>query len=414
MHRGGNVLGNAAVSLFFLSYPRTPQIDVRDSLGLDIWVAQLFNDLCASVKQRGDLPRSANVGFMARESRVGDEWPRELSRALETCRVFVPLYSLQYFADEGCGREWSYFAGRARNRAEEIVPALWSPVDKRLLPAVAREVRLGREDDDAYESRGFYGIMKVSRYRDAYEHAVGELARKIVAAAERSQVPEGPPAEYQKLKSAFGVESAGGHWNRVLRITVVAPRQGELPCEREDASYYGQSAWAWNPYAPFTKRPIAEEVAKLAWKHRDRFQVEVGDLGQHQAGLLSGRPEAGPQILLIDPWALLLPRYQDVLQRIDAIDAPWVRAVILLSDSDMESQEQARKLRAVLYAVLGRKLAQAKSSTAHEVRTLADFRSVLPLLIDAAAQGYRRRTPTYPPVGPALERPRLGFVPDLG
>lgn len=400
-----NMPADAAVPYFFLSYPRTPQIDARDSVDPDMWVAQLFSDLCKDVQQLADLPNNTIVGFMDSEAR---EWHTELALALATCSVFVPLYSFQYFADEHCGREWSFFAGRARNRTERIVPAVWRPVDKRLLPAVAQQVRLSRGGNEAYESRGFYGIMKVSRYRDDYRAAVADLASQIVTANMQSGLPKGRVVEYHGLENAFGMAPG-----RVLRITVVAPRHGELPSERREASCYGQSAQGWNPYVPaaehqFPDRPIADEAARLAREHRDRFQVEVGDLCQHKAELLSRDPSSGPQILIIDPWALLLPHYQDLLQRLDALDAPWVQTMVLLSDGDEESQEHARKLRATRNRVLGRKLAAASSSAAREVRSLADFRSVLPRLIDAAAQGYRRRAPTFPPTaGPAVERPNL-------
>jgi FxsC-like protein len=410
VHRG-NVLADAAVPYFFLSYAHAPQIDAGDSPDPDIWVEQLFSDLCVEVKQLADLPRNANTGYLDRETRPGDEWPRALARALATCRVFVPLYSPRYFADERCGKEWSYFAGRAQNQTEGIVPGAWQPVDNHSLPSVAQKVRLGHGGNRAYESHGFYGIMKVSRYRADYQEAVFDLAHRIVTAAQRCRLPEGPRPDYRRLHSAFGLDSKGAPWNRVLRITVVAPGCGELPRSRKDVSCYGRSPQAWNPFAA---GPIADEANRLAREHRDQFRAEVGDLWRHKADLLSGKPGPGPQLLLIDPWALLLPQYQEVIQRFNAQESPWVQTLIVLSDSDAESQDKADKLRATLDAVLGRKPAAAGSKGAHEVGSLTDFRAALPRLIDAAAQGYRRRTPTFPPAGSALERPRLGFVPNYG
>jgi FxsC-like protein len=419
VHRG-NVLADAAIPLFFLSYARAPQIDGPDLDDPDVWVAQLFDDLCADVRVLADLPRNANTGFMDRETRVDGDWPSALSRALATCRVFVPLYSLKYFADDRCGREWSCFESRGRkSQAEGIVPAMWRPVDERLLPPAAQAVQPSPGRNEPYATHGFYGIMKLSRYRDAYEEAVFDLARQILKTAERTGRPQGLPAECDRLESAFGAESAKGPWSRVLRITVVAPRRGELPSGRKETSYYGPTAQAWSPYAGFRGRTIADEAVRLAWQHRDRFRAEVGDLCQHEAALLSGRPAPGPQILLIDPWALLLPRYQEVLQRFDAIDSPEVQVMILLNDSDAESkkgyQDEESKLRHTLGTVLGRKLASASLHGADEVWNLEDFRSVFPRLIDAAAYGYRRRAPTFPPVGKAVERPRLiGLTSDVG
>ena len=52
--------------------------------------------------------------------------------ALATCRVFVPLYSSGYFADERCGKEWAYFVSRAPagdRSGAPIVPGVWVPVE---------------------------------------------------------------------------------------------------------------------------------------------------------------------------------------------------------------------------------------------------------------------------------------------
>lgn len=415
----GNVQAGVAVPHFFLSYARTPQIDGRDLDDPDIWMAQLFDDLCAHVRALAGLPRNSDAGFMDREALVGGELPSaRAGTALSTCRVFVPLYSLKYFTDDRCGREWWYFASRTQgNPTEGIVPALWRPVDVRMWPAVARAVQWSPGGSDIYAAHGFYGIMKLSRYRDVYEEAVYELARRIVTIAERAQVPPGSPADHDRLESAFGAEPARSPWNRVLRVTVVAPRRGELSSGRRPASYDGLSAQAWYPFAEFPGRSVADEAVKLAWKHRDRLRAEVGDLCQHDADLLSGQPASGPQILIVDPRALLLPHYRNVLQRFAALDSPWVQVMVLSGDRDAGSgdQREAGELRHVLEATLGRKLATAEANGAREVRNLPEFRSAFSRLIDAAAQGYRRRAPTFPPAGSAVERPRLlGFMSDVG
>lgn len=422
MHRG-NVLAGTAAPYFFLSYAHTSRSDARDSVDPDIWVTQLFRDLCAHIMQLADLPLSANAGFMDRDRGESNDWPMGLARALATCRVFVPLYSKRYFADERCGREWFYFARRALNRAarvsgpvEAIVPALWIPVEQRRLPVVAQAVQLSHGGSEAYESLGFYGIMKLSRYRSDYEEAVYKLARQIVTVAGRSPVKDGLPAEYDMLDNAFGVVPREVAGNRVLRITVIAPQRGELPDGREDVSYYGRSARDWSPYAPLSDRPIVDYAVKLARPFG--FETEVGDLCQHEAHLLSRNPPSGPQILIIDPWALLLPRYQHLLQRLDAQNPPWMQAVILLSDSDVESQDHAGKLRATLDAVFRRKLTETASisvSAERGVGSLEQFGLVLPQLIHAAARRYLRHASAFPPDGPAVERPRVvGLVPDVG
>ena len=102
--------------LFFLSYAHGPRDD-RSGRDPDLWIAQLYDDLCDHIKSLADLPRTQKAGFMDRELRQGHEWPERLSNALATCRVFVPLYSRRYFKSEHCGKEW--FASVDRQRMPE-------------------------------------------------------------------------------------------------------------------------------------------------------------------------------------------------------------------------------------------------------------------------------------------------------
>jgi len=405
---------------FFLSYAHTPRHDSGDSDDPDLWVAKLFNDISGHIMQLTDFPRGANPGFMDRRLRSGDDWPTELVQALATCHVFVPLYSKRYFTSEHCGKEWFYFTSRALNHAarvtgavETIVPAVWAPVDIRQLPAAARSIQVNHYSE-AYEANGFYGIIKLSRYKDAYDEAVYALARRIVQVAERAPVKEGLVTEYGSLESAFREEGRGMSSDQRLRITIVAPQRDALPDGRVDASPYGHTSRDWNPYgSDSVRRPIAEHAAALA--RGLGYRVEVGDLFQHEAELLTSGPPSGPQILIIDPWALMLPRCQQLLQQLDALDTPWVQAVIPWN-RDGESLEAEDKLRVALDATIARKLAEVRvtsSRAVHGVPTLDEFSMVLPKVILTAVKQYLRHAQAYPPVGPVLERPRLSeFVAD--
>lgn len=419
MYRG-YVQAVTAPPYFFLSYAHTPRADSADSDDPDLWVAKLFKDLSAHIMQLTDIPRGANPGFMDRGLRAGDDWPRELVQALATCRVFVPLYSKRYFTSEHCGREWYYFTSRALNHAarvtgpvETIIPAVWAPLDNRQLPAAARSIQLNY-DSEAYEANGFYGIIKLSRYKDAYDEAVYALARRIVRVAERSGVKEGLVTDYDSLESAFGEEGLDMSGDQRLRITIVAPHADALPDGRVDASPYGQTARDWNPYgSDSVQRPIADHAAALA--RGLGYRVEVGDLYQHEAELLTSGPPSGPQILIIDPWALMLPRCQQLLQQLDALDTPWVQAVIPWN-REGETLQAEGKLRVALETTIARKLADVRvtsSRAVHGVPTLDEFSMVLPKLILTAVKQYLRHAQAYPPAGPAIERPRLTeFVAD--
>lgn len=403
----------ATVPYFFLSYAHKSRGDAQDEDEPDYWIGEFFRDLCRSVAQQAGLPEGANPGFMDRDRRVGDDWPSGVVQALSACRVFVPLYSARYFADECCGQEWSYIARRAMCSAAQrtmTVPAIWDPVAPENLPQAARTLRSRYHGSRAYETFGLYGIMKPSRYRNDYAQAVDDLAGRIVAAAEPCPVKEGPNVDYRTLDNAFGHAegSEGRSGDKWVRITIVAPRRGELPCERGTASYYGPTALNWNPYAPRSRRPIADYAAELV--RSLGFRAEIGDLYQHEQDLLAGDPRSGPQILIIDPWALLVPFSQRLLARLNACPMPWVQAIIPWNAVDNESQEWGDKLRAELDDTFGDKLAAISSTSVMAVRgvpSLGDFGMVLNQLITVASRGYLGNAAAYPPSGESVERPRI-------
>lgn len=201
--------------MFFLSYSRTPREDRGDQTDPDGLVAKFFKDLRGSLMQISVLPKVEAAGFMDREFRTGHEWPRRLTQALATCKVFVPLYSPRYFQKENCGKEWSAFADRAAEAAgrrgelvEAIVPALWVPVPDERLPMVAQSIQYWTPAySSRYATHGLYRLMKNSRYEAEYAEVVDELASRILDVAEKNLLEPGSVADYHSLRNAFELDS---------------------------------------------------------------------------------------------------------------------------------------------------------------------------------------------------------------
>jgi FxsC-like protein len=404
-HQGYPDPGRDSSPFFYLSYPHSPRDDQGGS-DPDLWIAQLYDHLCEHIRQLADLPPGMKPGFMDRELRAGEEWQSRQTQALATCRVFVPLYSRRYFKSEYCGREWFAFTRRALNQAakgvgrvETIVPALWIPMRSEQLPEAARSIQFNPGDfGPLYAEHGFYGIMKVSRWRDAYEEAVYRLARRIVEAAEASPVEPDYSFSFENLPSAFGGSGAPEPGDKLLRVTVIAPRRDELPVGR-DSQYYGTEARDWNPYRGDSMRSLAEHAADLA--RSLSYTPDVGDLYQHEATLLADEPPSGPQVLLIDPWAVTQPECENLLRRLDVMDKPWVQVVVVWNQQDAQMEANADKLRAALDAALPRKLRGGRATSTLAIRgvpSLEDFGIVLSTVIAAASRQYLRHasTPSRP------------------
>ena len=226
---------------FFLSYARTPKRDPADREDPDRWVHKLYKDLCAAILQMTEA-QPEEAGFMDRENQLGTEWSPELARALASCRVFVPLYSRRYFESDNCGKEWFAFARREVNQnargdqiVSAIVPALWARLDQDRIPDVAQPIQYHHVNlGPRYSTEGFYGIMKLQKYRADYLLAVHRLAERIVQVADETSIHVERPAEYESLQSAFGPASAQRSAADQLRISVLAHDTSTLPPGRAD------------------------------------------------------------------------------------------------------------------------------------------------------------------------------------
>ncbi|ETK31615.1 TIR-like protein FxsC [Microbispora sp. ATCC PTA-5024] len=389
----------AARPYFFFSYAHMPRIDA--SVGdPNLWVGKLFQRLCEHIINLTQVPPEA-AGYMDRELRIGDNWPEALSSNLSACRVFVPLYSPRYFESEHCGKEWAAFLGRAQGQSapKTVIPALWTPMRQLTLPAAAEDIQFNHADiHPRYAEEGFYGIIKLSKYRRQYEEATLALANRIIEVAESTPMPERAIADYRTVPSAFDHSIP----ERPVTLTVVAPDLQHLP-EGRTPYHYGWTAREWDPYRDHNgSRPLADCAAELA---RARgFRPEVGSLEEHLDSLGAEEPQS-PGVMLVDPWATTKDPCKEALRSIDRPDRQWITVVVPWNRGDRQLLAHEPRLRGCLTEALGGKLAEPAS--APDVPTLDAFRIALPEALNKASQQFFKYAPAYPPEGEKVDKPRL-------
>jgi hypothetical protein len=174
-------------SYFYLSHERD---SATGSAGPA--VEELFHLLCAYLREldvdfdRDDRSAAAPIipGRLAGMP-VGDGLLREVAVPLAGCRVFVPLLSAKYFADEWSRHELEMVKRRddiARRRVpfglSAIVPVLWDAPADIALPSWA--VDLPWQDDglgDDYLELGLHNLR--DRDRGVYYRVAFHVARRI-------------------------------------------------------------------------------------------------------------------------------------------------------------------------------------------------------------------------------------------
>ncbi|MDJ0343133.1 TIR-like protein FxsC [Streptomyces sp. H10-C2] len=410
MHVPGQERSGDHAPYFFLSYAHTPRYGsaVPDP---DMWVERLYQDLCGHVMALTDLPAGSAAGFMDREIHSGEGWSERLAESLATCRVFVPLFSPRYFGSAQCGKEWYAFAQRAihqhtrSNRATDaIVPALWVPVAPHALPGAAERLQFNHRDFGVpYVTEGLYGLIKLRIFREDYERAVYELAKRIVSVAQSGGVEPGPAVDYRKVPSAFGTPRGA----RNLRVTVAAATR-DRPPEGRSTDYYGESALDWNPFHPSSARPLASFAADLA--HSLDYQATLVSFDEEPDRQDDKTAPTGPEILLLDRWALSDPKRRERLGRLDASPQPWVSVMVPWNRDDPESHAAEDALTAAVDETMPFKMDQGRTacrSAVSGIHSLQAFSGILPQVVELAAAQYLKHAQAFPPTGRRPERFRL-------
>ncbi len=401
---------------FFLSYAHTPRHDPNDP-DPDEDVLKFYNELCKYILNFCALPAGRRVGFMDHDLRPGNVWPWNLTQALATCRVFVPLYSQRFFTSANCGKEWWAFSVRTAHQAarearpiEAIVPVIWTPVDPSLLPEAASMIHFNhRELGHLYATEGLFALSQLNgdaTYHTAYRRAVLGLARRIVEVAERLQVEPWQSRHYATLESAFGSALTSNPGERRLRITVAAPSRDSLPRGR-GVSSYGRSPLDWNPYHPDSRRPLAEHMSDLA--RNLGYQAVVCDLNEREAAATSEVRYREPEILLVDPWATLHPECRRALARFNNAEQPWIQLMIPLNVKDEETASARMMLQDSIDELFGIKLALGTTArrALRSVPSLEDFSDALPRIVSEAVRQYLRNADAFPPEGTPVKKPQV-------
>ncbi len=391
--------GDEPRPFFFLSYARS-RFRPDNGSDPDRWVAKLYGDLCHDV---GVVTGTSVPGFMDRQIPVGTQWPEHLAEALAGCRVFIALLSPAYFTSEYCGKEWAAFVERASSgdpRHSAIIPALWTRMGDEELPESLRSMQYTAPEFPApYTTEGFYGIMKLGRYREHYKQTVLQLARIIKETAAATNLPTGTIPDFDSLANPFADHQREVH--KPIRLTVAAHRLDRLPPPR-DAYYYGRTMTEWTPYrSPINMTPIAVQAEQMLANLGHEPIVESIDA--------PGEITDAPVVLLVDPWVVRDPAIGNRLRQLDEVP---VNVLAPFNSDDAQTVEDDADLKTGLREVLGR--SQELNGSDGHVPDDRAFRAALPKAAAEATARYFRTAKVHPPTTaptmptrPTLQTPEL-------
>jgi FxsC-like protein len=330
---------------FFLSYARVAPLR-GDRSDPDYWVKRFFHELAAEIRA---LDGNLRHGFIADHVPPGTNPETLTARNLASCRIFVPLYSDDYFDDEQCGREWAVFEQRRQLRrartgddGDSIVPVLWTRQGREDWPPVTHHARPHPLlSSDLYQRLGLFELIRL--HERAYREVVRLLAKEILRRA-HSEAP--PVAAEDALSWAAPAFPVPGRSTRQLFITVVAGVRRTIPTER-NPEYYGERPEDWRPYHPESAEPLVLRAARIARTLGYRPEVTVLTSASPETKMNSLQKTLDAQfhqppaasILLADPWLFRGYQERHNLETVDRRRKEWVRLMVPWSGTDRETAE---------------------------------------------------------------------------
>ncbi len=404
---------------FFLSYKRG-----RD----DPFVGDFFRDLCGEIGELASgLADARDIGFMDRVSiRGGLRYSTQLVEAIQSSRVFLPLYSPSYFHSTYCGQEWSVYDRRMKLHSEDTpsgqvsgwLPIIWRRPNE--LPSAAEPLHfpLWEEAVPEYAEQGLCNLYRLNRFADARVLLVQSLAAEIIRVYQEGLLTEasGLPQNLHEYADAFSLEptpttsvgptvidvrhplpkparppAAETGEPRYVHIVIASSGEADLSQVREDTKFYGATAQDWRPYYPRSSDPVVQRALDLA--HELDLRGGPADIYGLADRTITAHRLRQIVMVVVDPWALKLQEHRDALGTFDSLDAVGAFITVPFNGEDDESWTDRGNLDERLSAILPRRYQpgdilgeQVGSPFKFECRVVDDLRRARKM-IDGPSRG---------------------------
>jgi FxsC-like protein len=343
---------------FFLSHAR---------FDVDKQLKKFHDDL---VKEVGRLTGQwEEAGFRdARDIELGTWWEAELSKALQTARVFVYLCSPTYVRREWCGKEWECFRRRLNAYWREhpeltappplMLPILWVPTPD--LPSVIDRAQLHQEDlGEFYKENGLYQLMK--RNPRQYPTVLNKIAQAIMHTSVQHPLPSWPfPADFKQVATPFVPPTSPGPTTAQF-VYGVGPETKFQGRPETIAAHDNIPSKTWKPYYP----PADELAAEVAWRAvaREKLDYEEIPLDDRVVNyILEAESKNKIVVLLVDVWTLQSAKYRELMETYEKNRRRNCAVVVIWNDQDPETVRQSELLQQTLWSTFDRAFAALANS----------------------------------------------------
>jgi FxsC-like protein len=304
--------------LCFFSYARNNR-----NADLDRFVS----DLQDRVLLQKYFPENEVLFFDGEGIEAGAPWKDELSKALQTSRVLLPICSPDYINSDYCGKEFQVFLERYQSYVLQtnpattpklIIPVLWGGPGNWLREVISQFQYTDDDFPTIYSQEGLRYMMDLKVHADDYKKFVTRLAQKIVNASATHPLPDlAQLRALDNVNSAFHVaaqpkvEEGDRAW-----FVFVAAKPHELKPPRTSVDRYETGGGRdWRPFYP--AKDSVGLLAQSAAARYDRYFTEL-PIGKDLLDAVDHAQQAHePVLVLVDPWTLGLGYYQGEMKKLD-------------------------------------------------------------------------------------------------
>lgn len=338
---------------FFFSYAHADQDDFLNTF---------YNNLAKEVRGLTGA-KEPESGFIDRNGiEHGADWDKTLEKALQSCRVFVPIYTPSYFNSVYCGKEFNVFRDRLHKQLKQqgsdasdplILPVLWNQESNVLekIPAAIDKIQYKHGDyPKEYLTEGVLqmvrlGVAPNSSFYNQYWDFVRKFANTIYTAAKKFPLPPAPSltslANVKSLFSPVTGTTSGEAGPRYVQFIFVAGNQTELQrAQRSELKFYGPQGGAdWQPYLDTYKgnaRALAiEAVEAIKDMHYEEVVLSPGTKIVEQ--IQQAESQSKIVVVMVDTWTLRLQSYHQMIAPLDNYSSVNCITLILWNDEDQEA-----------------------------------------------------------------------------
>jgi FxsC-like protein len=354
--------------LYFFSYASADRNKYLD---------QFYADLLTAVKSKAPSSLLDDVSFRDIHSiEPGVPWPKEISEALCSCKVFVYLHSPTYFTREGCGKEFKVIlerlskleSGNPVHKISAIQPIYWggSKIPENV-PNELSCIQLTHADyGEHYSAEGMLYVLQTAEAKKYWE-VVHALAKRICAAAANPlpSLIEDLPL-WHDIKPLFPIivtpttsERASPQHRRpphprYARFVWVVGSRAEVAEVNECRSLepYDETdiPEEWRPFLPDCIDPariIAQDAArevKISYCN-EPFPRESKEF--HRL-LATWAAAYSPVFVIVDLWSLGVDRYRTALEIFESQSFNRCLVIFPWNLKDKETRRDRDKLRELL------------------------------------------------------------------